>query len=77
MRTLIVIPFILTLAACAHDTPPQVIEKVRVVDTACEWTRPIYISRSDVLTDDTAKQIKTHNEAGAARCGWKPIRKAQ
>lgn len=72
MRTLIAIPFILTLAACAHDVPPQIIEKTRVVDTGCEWTKPIYVSKADVLTDDTAKEILAHNKSGSARCGWKP-----
>ena len=67
----------LTLAACAHDAPPQVIEKVRTVDTGCEWTKPIYVSKADVLTDETAKDILAHNKAGAARCGWKPVKKAQ
>lgn len=72
MRIFIAFPFILTLAACAHDVPPQVIEKTRTVDTGCEWTKPIYVSKSDVLTDETAKEILAHNKAGAARCGWKP-----
>jgi len=44
------------------------------VDTACRWTKPIYISKSDVLTDGTADQIVAHNETGAKRCGWKRIR---
>ena len=36
----------------------------------CSGWRPIYISRSDVLTPDTARQILAHNETGARICGW-------
>ncbi|WP_244137688.1 hypothetical protein [Burkholderia sp. BCC1644] len=46
--------------------------KTRVVDTACDWTRPIYVSKTDVLSDETAKQLLAHNVAGAKNCGWKP-----
>jgi len=35
------------------------------------WTRPIYISRADVLTDGTAREILVHNETGGEMCGWK------
>lgn len=73
MRKLMLIPLSLTLAACATTPPaPEIITKTRTVDTACDWAKPIYVSKKDVLTDDTAKQIIAHNEAGAARCGWKP-----
>jgi hypothetical protein len=46
--------------------------KTRFVDTACDWTKPIYVSKGDVLTDETAKAILAHNLAGAKQCGWKP-----
>ncbi|CFT46163.1 Uncharacterised protein [Burkholderia pseudomallei] len=68
-------------SSCATDGPatkpavpcePQIVVKTRVTDTACEWTRPIYVSRTDVLSDDTARQILAHNMAGAKNCGWKP-----
>lgn len=72
MRKLILIPFVLTLAACATQPAPEIVTKTRTVDTGCDWTKAIYVSKKDVLTDDTAKQIIAHNEAGAARCGWKP-----
>ncbi|MGP8437202.1 hypothetical protein ACT2FY_12840 [Paraburkholderia fungorum] len=51
---------------------PLVQVKTRFVDTACDWTKPIYVSKGDVLSDDTAKQILAHNLAGAKNCGWKP-----
>jgi len=73
MRFLMFIPLFFSLAACAtKPLPPEIITKTRTVDTGCDWTKAIYVSKKDVLTDDTAKQIIAHNEAGAARCGWKP-----
>jgi hypothetical protein len=51
---------------------PLVQVKTRIVDTACDWTKPIYVSSTDVLSDETAKAILAHNKAGAVQCGWKP-----
>jgi hypothetical protein len=67
----------LTLTACcttngASNPEPQVLVQTRVVDTACDWTKPIYVDKADVLTDDTAKAILAHNRAGSKVCGWKP-----
>jgi hypothetical protein len=31
----------------------------------CEVSRPILVSKSDLFTDDTARQILTHNEVWA------------
>ncbi|HVI55474.1 MAG TPA: hypothetical protein VM621_10535 [Luteibacter sp.] len=36
----------------------------------CDWAKPIYVSKDDVLTDGTAKQILTHDETGKVICGW-------
>jgi hypothetical protein len=30
-----------------------------------------FISKADVLTDGTARQILAHDETGAKLCGWK------
>ena len=57
---------ILPLASCAMMAGRE------TSDAACILFKPIYVSKDDVLTDDTAKQILAHNRAGAARCGWKP-----
>lgn len=66
------------LAGCASPCPPppapEVITKTRVVDTTCDWTRPIYLDKSDVLSDATAKAILAHNETGAKACNWKPLK---
>ncbi|MDW9253727.1 MULTISPECIES: hypothetical protein [pseudomallei group] len=46
-----------------------------MTDTACDWTKPIYVSKTDILSDDTARAILTHNLAGGKNCGWKPAGK--
>lgn len=56
---------LLLLAGCATEV--QYV--TRTVDTGCLWTKYIYPSRSDKLTDGTAKQILEHNETREARCG--------
>ena len=47
-------------------------ERTKIVDTACDWTKPIYVDKADVLTNETAAAILAHNRAGAKVCGWKP-----
>ena len=49
------------LAACAQSGAGT---------SACSGWRPIYVSRADVLTDGTARQVLAHNETGARLCGW-------
>lgn len=44
--------------------------------SGCDWAKPIYVGCSDVLTNETAIAIKTHDETGAKKCGWKPKRGA-
>lgn len=34
----------------------------------CEVAQPIWISKSDVLTEGTARQVLTHNETWEAIC---------
>lgn len=69
-----------TSGAAPEKTPvvePLVQVKTRFVDTACDWTKPIYVSETDVLSDETARAILAHNRAGAAQCGWKPTSKSK
>lgn len=64
------------LAGCqSYPTPtPEVVTKTRVVDTACNWVKPIYPSKTDVLSDSTAAAILAHDQAGAKNCNWKPLK---
>jgi len=36
----------------------------------CATAKPIMVSRSDILTDGTARQILAHNEYGEKVCAW-------
>lgn len=66
------------LAGCATDCPAtapvDVVTKTRVVDTGCDWVKPIYLDKTDVLSDSTARAILAHDQAGAKNCGWKPLK---
>ncbi|KAF1062770.1 hypothetical protein [Burkholderia gladioli] len=65
----------LLLAGCPAPVqqPLQVETRTKVIDTACNWTKPIYLDKSDVLSDTTARAVLAHNQAGAKECGWKPL----
>ncbi|QTP33478.1 hypothetical protein B7759_02072 [Burkholderia glumae] len=64
----------LALAACqTAPTGTQVETRTKVIDTACNWTKPIYLDKADVLSDATAREILEHNLTGAKNCGWKPL----
>ncbi|MEX3690117.1 hypothetical protein AB3X91_03680 [Paraburkholderia sp. BR14263] len=56
MRT-IVLTLTLALAACATQgpVPKQPVVPTRVIDTACEWVKPISASPADTI--ETKQQI--------------------
>lgn len=56
----------------ATEPEPQVITRTRVIDTGCQTFKPVYVSKADVLTKETADGILTNNIAGERQCGWKP-----
>jgi hypothetical protein len=39
-----------------------------MIDTGCDWTRPILVSDDDVFTPRTARQILRHNDTWEALC---------
>lgn len=39
-----------------------------VIDTGCEWVKPIYVSKDDVFTANTASQLLIHNETWKTNC---------
>lgn len=51
------------LANCATSG-----KEIEVTDTSCQWVAPIYISKNDVLTDGTARQILAHNKTWETFC---------
>lgn len=50
------------LSACTPPAPPV------VADTYCDLSKPILITRSDVLTAETARQILAHDDLWEMRC---------
>jgi hypothetical protein len=42
-----------------------------VTDGFCMEAKPIFVSKADVLTAETSRQILAHNTFGAGKCGWK------
>ncbi|PFH26653.1 hypothetical protein BX604_0349 [Burkholderia sp. JKS000303] len=55
--------------------PAQVETHTKVIDSACSWTKPIYLEKTDVLSDSTARAVLEHNRTGAKVCGWRPLAK--
>lgn len=49
----------LTLASACQSGPAS---------EFCAVAAPIYVSRSDVLSDDTVRQVLAHNETWKALC---------
>lgn len=63
MKSTVPLLAILTLlTACASAGP--------ATDSFCAVSSPIMVSKSDVLTNDTARQILAHNRFGEQKCGW-------
>jgi hypothetical protein len=56
------------LAACLIALSMSGCASGRVIDTACSWVQPINVSRQDVMTADTKRQIITHNEKWERVC---------
>lgn len=70
-RMLIVLTLATLLTSCATNgrgIKEATETKTVVIDTACKWVQPILISKKDVLTDGTARQILAHNETWSKNC---------
>lgn len=70
---------VLSMSGCATpDCPPppqpEVVTKTRIVDTSCDWAKPIYLDKTDVLSDATAKAILAYDQAGVKACNWKTLK---
>lgn len=70
-------PLLLSCVATGQSEPvtcvpeTKVVAQTKVVDTSCDWLEPIFVSKTDVLSDATAKAILAYDKTGAAKCGWK------
>lgn len=54
---------------CPTLTPVQQAVAATAPDF-CATAKPIYVSKSDVISDATAKEILAHNLTGRKLCGW-------
>jgi hypothetical protein len=72
MQSLVIVMSLTSCAASGQETKANTLESAKsttvVVDSACDWVQPIWISKSDVLTAETARQIYNHNESVNAAC---------
>jgi predicted small secreted protein len=67
--TVLILATLLTACATNGRGINEVIEsKPVIIDTGCKWIQPIYVSKKDVLTDGTARQILAHDEIWAKNC---------
>lgn len=64
LSKLMLIASLILLTNCASTGPV-------LTDSFCATEKPILISKSDVLTKESAREILAHNEYGARKCGWK------
>lgn len=39
----------------------------------CKLTRPIYLSKKDSVSDETARQILEFDDTGRILCGWQHV----
>lgn len=65
MKRLFLILAALPLAGCAGDY------QIKIVDTSCDWVKPIFINKGDKLTDKTANEILAHDDKWKEICGSK------
>lgn len=59
----------LTLTSCAARTDSVATEPITGAENFCRIAKPITWSSRD--TDETIREVKAHNAAGVALCGWK------
>jgi hypothetical protein len=77
LNILIVSSLIMMLTGCdtlkrkpdIEVTIPE--ERIKIIDNSCLWVKPVYISKNDVLTAGTARQILTLNEIWESQCQQK------
>lgn len=58
----------LSLTSCVTNGSGTDPVHVVIKDSTCDWVRPVLISRDDVLTEGTARQILIHNETWERLC---------
>ncbi|RZN54891.1 hypothetical protein D9736_03870 [Escherichia sp. E10V10] len=54
------------IVSCAQTGPA----KVELIDTGCDWVRPIYLTENDITVMDkqTKRDVLVHNRAWKSNC---------
>jgi len=60
LNQLVLLAMMLSLTSCATTQS----------NSFCSIANPIYISKNDKLTPNTAQQIYNHDVTGTVLCGW-------
>lgn len=82
-KTLLPLSLLVLLSACSAISgpttepivcppPTKIVADTKIVDTSCDWSKPIYVDDADIFSNATADAIRLHNETGAKKCNWKP-----
>ncbi len=45
--------------------------ETKIVDTSCDWVKPIFVRKADKLTNQTAQEILAHDDKWKEICGVK------
>lgn len=59
------------LISCAVSGCETMMKNNPAAADFCATAKPIFVSRSDEISDATAREILTHNLTGQKLCGWK------
>jgi len=65
MKRIFILVSILPMAACMPKP------ETKIVDTSCNWVKPIYVRKTDTLSNKTASEILSHDEKWKQFCGNK------
>jgi len=63
-KILIVVLSAISLAGCMKP-------EVKIVDTSCDWVKPIFVRKADKLSSPTATEILAHDDKWKQFCGAK------
>jgi len=63
-KILIVVLSAISLAGCMKP-------EVKIVDTSCDWVKPIFVRKADKLSRPTATEILAHDDKWKQFCGAK------
>ncbi|QDH45630.1 hypothetical protein AAM22_gp55 [Pantoea phage vB_PagM_AAM22] len=68
-RLSVMLPIVMLISSCGTNGPVKPV----IVDTACNWVQPIYLTEQDVQVMDmqTKRAVLAHDEKWSVNCGEK------